>query len=137
MQGGSDIENYDLGIIKYCYLKDIPILGICLGMQEMGLCFNGKLKKISNHENGVHDVVLTNSKLNLGSNLITVNSRHKYALLKTDLDIIGKCDNIIEAIEDKNKKFFVGVQWHPEDTFSYNYISKRLFSSFIDKVKGV
>jgi len=39
-------------------------------------------------------------------------------------------DNIIEGIEDSNKKFFLGVQWHPESTEDIdNY---NLFKYFID-----
>lgn len=140
MQGGNDIEEYDLDIIKYCYLKDIPLLSICLGMQEMGLCFDGNLKEIKNHNNTFHYVKIDkNSNLYkyINSDLIHVNSRHKYALVKTNLSVVGMCDQVIEAIEDKTKRFFVGVQWHPEDIFSYNYSSKRLFTSFMNTIKGV
>ena len=39
-------------------------------------------------------------------------------------------DNIPEAIEDKNKRFFIGVQWHPESLVDDVY-SNRLFTAFI------
>ena len=40
--------------------------------------------------------------------------------------------NVIEAIEDKNKKFFIGVQWHPESMYSYDILECNLFDYFIE-----
>lgn len=44
-------------------------------------------------------------------------------------------DGIIEAIEDKNKRFFIGVQWHPESLMEDRY-SDKLFSYFIETLVG-
>ena len=52
----------------------------------------------------------------------------------TNLDCVAYSeDNILEAIEDKNKKFFLGIQWHPESLLEDIY-SKRLFDYFIEKL---
>lgn len=52
----------------------------------------------------------------------------------TDLDIVAYSeDEIIEAIEDKKKKFFIGVQWHPE-SLTYDEYSNKLFDFFIKKL---
>ena len=40
-------------------------------------------------------------------------------------------DGIIEAIERKDKKFAIGVQWHPEMIYNESEESQRLFKSFI------
>ena len=49
----------------------------------------------------------------------------------TNLDCVAYSeDNILEAVEDKNKKFFLGIQWHPESLLEDIY-SKRLFDYFI------
>ena len=46
---------------------------------------------------------------------IDVNSRHMDYVKYTDLMVSAYSrDNIIEAVEDKNHKFFLGVEWHPE-----------------------
>ena len=42
-------------------------------------------------------------------------------------------DGIIEALEDKTKKFFIGVQWHPESLLSDKY-SIRLFDAFVESL---
>lgn len=140
LQGGDEFYNYDLECLKYIYDKDIPVLGICLGMQLMGSMFGGKLENIAKHrykdKKYVHKIYIDkNSKLYdiFKSDVISVNSRHISSLDNTDLDIVGLSDdNVIEAIEDKSKKFFIGVQWHPESMYSYDILECNLFDYFID-----
>ena len=135
LSGGDKITKYDKKIIKYIYDNDIPCLGICMGMQEMGLLFNGKLRKIKSHDKGYHKVNISGSKKFL-SRKIKVNTRHHEILTKTDLKIVGKTNNgDIEMIEAIDKKFFLGVQWHPEnlnDNFSHK-IFDTFFKSFNKK----
>lgn len=138
-QGGDTIEEYDLEALSYIYAKDKPVLGICLGMQEMGLLFDGELKKINNHKknlNYVHSLYIDrNSKIYdiFKSDYLKVNSRHNDALKNTKLNISAiSNDNIIEAIEDKNKKFFVGLQWHPEDMIKYDENQEKIFKYFVN-----
>lgn len=143
--GGDDFHDYDLKIIKYCYEINKPLLGICLGMQIMSCLFNGNMKDFeqSNHKSNekyVHEVRLNkDSKLYdiLKKEVIKVNSRHKSYIEYTDLDIVGiSSDHIIEAVEDKNKKFFIGVQWHPESMIECDITENNLFSYFVDCCRG-
>lgn len=139
LQGGDDYTEEEIEIVKYAYEKDIPLLGICLGMQTIGVAFNGNLYTANNHmkpnEEYVHDVYIKkNSKFYeiVKMEKIAVNSRHNFALKSTTLDITGlSTDNTIEIIEDKNKKFFIGIQWHPESLENEN--SKKLFDYFVKK----
>ena len=61
-----------------------------------------------------------------------MNSRHYYAVKNTDLE---KCaySNVIEAVSDDKKKFFIGVQWHPENLDDVN--SYKLFKAFFKSLK--
>lgn len=129
-QGGSVFEEYDMEALKYIYEKDIPTLGICLGMQLMGVFLDGTLEEIDGHLNTEHDVIINrHSKIYDNNTIVKVNSRHKYVLKDTNAQIVGRdMYGNIEAIEDKNKKFFVGVQWHPED------IDDKVFSCFIKNI---
>lgn len=138
LQGGDDVTDFDTKIAKYLYDNNIPTFGICLGMQIMAVAINGELSDlhlISHQSNKkyVHSVFIDkNSKFYniIKQEKISVNSRHKDYILKTDLDIVGYSeDNIPEIIEDKSKKFFIGVQWHPESLNDLN--SKILFNEFI------
>lgn len=143
-QGGDDFYDYDLKAIEYCHNNDIPLLGICLGMQTMGVLFGGKLHKLPNEEHDnqtLHTVYLKdNSKLYdiLKEDVLKVNSRHRESLLTTNLDVVGISeDGVIEAIEDKTKKFFIGVQWHPETMIYDDELMKKLFGEFINTCKEV
>lgn len=144
LQGGDKFYKYDLECLKYIYEKDMPVLGICLGMQAMGYFSGGSLGKIDKHYNKnkkySHKVYIDKkSKLYsiFKQDSISVNSRHTEKLITTDLDIVGIDENgNIEAIEDPHKKFFIGVQWHPENMYSYDILEKRLFDYFINVCRG-
>ena len=138
--GGDDIYNFEYNLVKYLYNNDIPTLGICLGMQTMAVSINGTLGQLNNLEHKstkkyVHYIDINTSSLLykiIGKDKIMVNPRHKDYVINTGLYIGATCDGIIEEVEDKNKKFFVGVQWHPEDLDDEN--SDKLFDYFINKL---
>lgn len=138
--GGSKIYDIDYQIIQYLYEIDKPTLGICLGMQIMGKLFNGKVRteiedgKHCKEEEYVHNIIIKKDSLLhkiIGEEKIKVNSRHMKQIPYTDLDCVAYSeDNVLEAIEDPNKKFFMGIQWHPESLMEDKY-SNRLFDYFI------
>jgi len=138
LQGGADFYDVDLVIVKYLYEKNIPTLGICLGMQTMACLFNGKMDKIDNHyslEKYVHTINIDkSSKLFsiIKKDNILVNSRHNDYITKTNLNVSSYSD-VIESVEDINKKFFIGVQWHPESLMDENSIL--LFDNFFFSIK--
>lgn len=138
MQGGDDFLNIHKEIVKYLYECDIPLLAICMSMQAMGVLFGGKLIKVLNHKsknNYVHSVTIYPNTLLykiIKKEKIMVNSSHKEALIKTNLQV-SAYSNCIEAIEDKQKKFFLGLQWHPEKMVEYDKLERKIFEYF----KGV
>ena len=136
IQGGDDIDEIDLNIIKYLQDNDIPLLGICLGMQEMAYLNNGEIFDINNHKiSSMHEVNINKDSLLykiMGCEKTMVNSRHKSAVKKTNLFISSRSnDKIIESVEDKTKKFFIGLQWHPENLYNSDLNSKKIFDYFI------
>lgn len=141
--GGDEVNKNDIELIKYLYDNDIPCLGICLGMQEMGYAFNGHFNKISNYNHLKQDKYVHEVKINkksklyeiLNKEIIRVNSRHKDYLIDTDLFITGVSD-VIESIEDTNKRFFIGVQWHPESMLDYDLNSNLLVEEFIKQCRN-
>ena len=135
LQGGDIIDSNNLGIIRKLNNDNIPVLGICLGMQEMAISFSGNLIDISSSvEEKFHSIKIdTNSLLYriVSSEYITVNSRHKSIVKDTNLMISARNNNVIEAVEDNTKRFFLGLQWHPENLYDNDIYAKRIFDYFI------
>lgn len=138
---GGNVENEEvIRLVKYLYDINKPTFGICLGMQDIAKAFVGSVEKLdtefhNNINNYVHNINIKKDTLLykiLGTNHILVNSRHSYYVKDTNLNISAYSDDyIIEAIEDKNKKFFLGVQWHPEG-LKKDINSKLLIDYFIN-----
>ena len=133
MQGGDDYQPIHLEIIKYLYDNDIPLLAICMSMQAMGMLFNGKLELINNHSDTYHEVFIDTDTLLYD---IIVNSYHKYTVNSTDL-YVSAYSNSVEAIEDKSKRFFLGLQWHPEKMIEYDKLERKIFIYFKEVCDGV
>ena len=128
--GGNKVHKYHFDVIEYAIKTNKKLFGICLGMQAIGMYSNNDynektLYKINNHYHDnithknkellIHEVEIdkesTLSKL-IGTKL-KVNSIHNYALkyITLPFKIVGKCNEVIEAIGYKN---IIGVQFHPE-----------------------
>jgi len=134
--GGDKWYDFDMLICEYAIKKDIPLLGICRGMQMIVSCINKEYKDVSNNQSLIKIInknhnVLNNDAHEVFINKQTklykvvkkehfwVNSRHNYKVnLKENPQFkisAFSSDGIIEGIELSNKKFIIGVQWHPEN----------------------
>ncbi len=142
LPGGANLYDIDLKITKYLYEQDIPTLGICLGMQIMSVFKNGDIEYLKNKNHQSNDDYVHNIKIKensllakiLGEKQIKVNSRHLEHITTTDLNIVAIAEDLtIEAVEDPTKRFFVGVQWHPE-SLSNDIYSKKLFDYFLNQI---
>lgn len=146
LPGGDEVMDYDFEVIRYAKKAHIPLLGICMGMQAMGLESGGQLKPVVSYlshrkkkQDYAHSVNISPASFLyqiVGKKQIEVNSFHQFTVIDPKLDVVGTSpDGLIEAIEDKTHPFFVGVQWHPESILEYDIVSQQLFQSFFDAVK--
>lgn len=143
LQGGCYIYDYQKEAVKYIKEKNIPVLGICLGMQIMALSSDGEVGKLKTKSHRkkkkyVHDVnILQSSKLYsiIKKQEISVNSRHfRHVVSAPEYVVAARSikDDVIEAIELPNKLFHIGVQWHPEDLIDSDNNMKQVVDAFFD-----
>ncbi len=141
--GALRIYGYERYIYSYTLEHNMPYLGICAGMQIMAGHNNDNYnnKKIESDikhhskEEYAHKIrILKYTLLHeiLKEEEILVNSRHNYEIKNPgNLEISAYSpDGVIEAIENRDQLFNLGVQWHPENI--NDIYSDRLFDSFIE-----
>lgn len=130
-----------------------PILAICYGVQALNVWRKGSLiqdleqdgKTEINHSPGrevqeAHPVrIAPGSRLASAAaqagDLVQVNSSHHQALriAGDNLHVTAVCpvDGVVEAVELVSADHFVvGVQWHPERTYTTSVFSRAIFSAF-------
>lgn len=135
MPGGEEPFKYDYEILKYAVKNDIPILGICLGMQIMCSLNDYNLTPVYNHHLVNHKIYLEESRLKeiFKKDIIYVNSRHKEQVKNSGIyKVVARSDDeVIEAVEYNENTFNIGVEWHPEDIKEHQI----LFDEFINVIK--
>jgi putative glutamine amidotransferase len=133
-----------------------PILAICYGMQTLNTWRNGSLiqdlKTDVNHRPGREVVKAHPARIAEGSRLavllnvsheaeadvdVEVNSSHHQAVRMPGDNLlvtaVSPADGVIEALElDAPEHFVVGVQWHPERTYTQSAFSRAIFAAFTE-----
>jgi carbamoyl-phosphate synthase small subunit len=96
-------------------LGRIPVFGICLGHQIMGLALEGKTYKLKfGHRGGNQPVMdLTTEKVEITAQNHGFAVDEKSLVGKTKVTHINLNDKTVEGLENKEKKYF-SVQYHPE-----------------------
>ena len=118
-------------IIKKCLINNIPIIGVCRGMQFINTYFGGKLKLIKNHAGSHKHKIYNKSKYNFP---IKVNTFHNYGI---PFRYNSKFTKILAVDDEKNveafihlKKKILGIMWHPEREKRFKKQDLDLFRSF-------
>ncbi len=123
-------DAFEIDTLKRLLDRDIPILGICRGAQLINVVLGGTLHsdlrrirvKTSNRRTPFARKTLRlepDSRLAgiLGCERTRINSLHHQAIaeLGDGLRVVGRdLDGIVQAVEHSDRRFLMGVQWHPE-----------------------
>lgn len=128
-------QSGELALARHAREAGVPTLGICLGMQTMAVAAGGELiqdiptsfddaLRHETDESGIrvtHQIRVepgTRLASILGERTLDVNSSHHQAVRTPGAGMRISAhagDGIIEGIEDPDHRFYVGVQWHPEE----------------------
>jgi putative glutamine amidotransferase len=125
----------ELALTRRAWERDIPVLGICRGMQLLNVAMGGTLLQhlpdevghedhrrfLGSFEGAEHDVRLTPGSLAAraaAEQIHSTKSHHHQGIdvLGDGLQITGYSvlDDLPEAVEAPDRRFVLGVQWHPE-----------------------
>jgi GMP synthase (glutamine-hydrolysing) len=118
---------------KDFWQTDVPILGICYGLQLMSLALGGNIEASPSREYGETKISINaNSKLlepGFDGSTIWMSHGDHVAKLPKGFIVTAKSGNVVAAIEDiKSKRF--GFQFHPE--VSHSTKGQQMLSNFLD-----
>jgi len=148
-------------LIRLAHDRDLPVLAICRGIQELNVAFGGSLHAniATDEEHHCHTTWASGALLEElygpahellvapGGRMdgltrgkpAVVNSLHVQAIdrLGDGLEVEARApDGTVEAVSVQGRTFSLGVQWHPEFKASENDLSRTLFKAFGDAVRA-
>lgn len=153
--GVSDLrDDFEFVLLEAALRVDVPVLAICRGIQVLNVGLGGSLYQdvpteypdalthaqpweIGSWEHPIHEVAIERDSLIgdlLDANTVGTNSAHHQSLKQVapGLRVIGRsADGSIEAVEHPDKRFVLGVQWHPEKMFQVHTEHLRLFAGLV------
>jgi putative glutamine amidotransferase len=125
-----DRDEFELALARVSAARDMPVLGICRGMQVMAVAAGGELEqhvpdRVGHHGHSlgqgryaVHTVATVEGTLTaqLLGPAVEVPTYHHQSVLSHPgfVPSAWADDGTLEAMEDPGASFRVGVQWHPE-----------------------
>ncbi len=152
----ADRDHTELLLIQTAYALNLPIFGICRGIQALAVSGKGAL--IQDIPSGYHPSTARHSQNEprfevthrvkmeqssrlvaiMGTQEISVNSFHHQAVMTVpnDWTITAYAeDGLIEGMERREYPFALGVQWHPEDLVDSRPEALQLFVSFVEAAR--
>jgi len=127
-------DELEFALCRYADMRDVPLLGICRGIQVLAVALGGTVVQHLSREEvpGLidHEIVAvspgaghvieveegTRLREILGTDRLPVTSSHHQAVGRPGgLTVSARTsDGVIEAIEHPDRRFLMGVEWHPE-----------------------
>lgn len=144
-------DEMEQALLRLALEQDLPIFGICRGIQFLNAALGGTLyqdlptehpSRTQHHmtppyDRAVHRVTLlpdTPLAELLGVQTMGVNSYHHQAVQDLAPELVEMArseDGLVEAVCLPTKRFVWAVQWHPEFSFRVDAHSRKLFSAFV------
>jgi putative glutamine amidotransferase len=147
-------DSVDFPVFEGAWESDVPILGICRGLQVINVARGGTLvqdlplerpsevahqrpKRENESDHTVRVEPGTRLGQIAGAREIEVNSRHHQAIDHPAAGLVVSAtapDGVIEAIESPDGRWLVAVQWHPEN-LTNDEVSRNLFREFVAEAR--
>jgi len=143
--------NFELELVHQARRRDLPLLGICGGMQTVNVACGGSLfqdipsqiRNALDHRQKTkaihvsHPVAIAPKSLLkqiVHKTTLMVNSSHHQSVKTVAPSLIASAlapDGIVEAIESPAHRFLLAIQWHPEFLFEHHAPHRRLFEALL------
>ena len=148
LQGGLYSSNYEIEMAKRIIELDKPLLGICAGFNNILRALGTDVIEDKTKSHDIYDKdyrhkisVIKGTKLYelINKDEYYVNSIHSMIAPKEKVQDYVKIssisyDGLVESFELNNKKFVMGIKWHPELMLE-DESTKKMFKEFIEKCK--
>jgi putative glutamine amidotransferase len=134
-------DAFDLAAARWALAAGRPLLAVCRGLQVVNVALGGTLvQDMPTH----HRHVVSQLRLRPGSALrrtvgaprITISCHHHQALDRLGEGLVAtatSADGVVEATElaRPDGRWFLGVQWHPEDTVATDPDQRAIFAALV------
>lgn len=147
---------FERELIADAVRRDMPVLGICRGMQTIAATLGGRVANLSGGAGArtiqhyqrqpgwrpTHDVeIQSSSRLSaiINDKMAKVNSFHRQTVAEPGNELTVSAwaeDGVVEALESPAHRFLVGVQFHPERLLSRHARWLKLFEAFINAARN-
>lgn len=144
-----DQDAFDLSLARVAVEDRIPLLAICRGTQVVNVARGGDLVQDlsetlgADHRHLVHDIeILEESPLRsvVPGDRMTISCYHHQGLGRLGEGLRASAyaeDGTIEAVAlDDHDGWYLGVQWHPEDTAATDPQQAGVFEAFVEAIRA-
>jgi len=137
LTGGNDLTAYggdapdrdatETALLDLAEQRDLPVLGVCRGMQMIQHRFGSRLQRVQGH-------VAPRQRISIDGRNVEVNSFHNFGATEVHPPLRTWAiadDRVIKAVRHSGRRM-LGVMWHPErlDPFAADDVA--LFSGFFE-----
>jgi putative glutamine amidotransferase len=137
LTGGNDLAAYggdaperdetETALLDLAERRDLPVLGVCRGMQVIQHRFGTRLEKVHGH-------VASRQRISIDGKSVEVNSFHNFGAMEVCPPLMTWAvsdDGVIKAVRHTDRRM-IGVMWHPErlEPFAADDVAR--FSRFFE-----
>jgi putative glutamine amidotransferase len=137
LTGGNDLTAYggdapdrdatETALLDLAERRDLPVLGVCRGMQMIQHRFGSRLERVQGH-------VAPRQRISIDGRNVEVNSFHNFGATEVHPPLMTWAiadDGVIKAVKHAGRRM-LGVMWHPERLDPFAADDLALFSRFFE-----